>query len=292
MTKPNETGDWGIDRRTVLKGAATGTGIGVAGLSGFSGTVGAKGRGKGASEPCDGCGGLLAKYEWEDGEFMFEKGRESLAIEGSDFDLTVTKWNDDGEPLAFDWSSDDGIYDATCLTVKTGEDTFKQEGDWRTSGSFDAAEWDEEGPVQAISYVALCIECAFWQVDFGVGTVPELYTEGEYPRDTYGDDERDLLAAQTHGRGTGECGDLSKWTVNNGKSAKVEVKDRIDISSDLSEATIKFEVLETEHVHFGVWEMPGPFDKAEIPWGPRYALINEPELEPGDYEWTVELPTV
>jgi hypothetical protein len=289
MTKPKNRGRR-INRRTVLRGAATGTGIGVVGLSGFSGTVGANGRGKAASEPCDDCGALLAKYEWDDGEFVFEKGRESLDIDGSDFDLTVTDANDDGEPLAFDWSSDDGIYDATCLTVKTGEDTFKQEGDWRTSGSFHATEYDENSPVQAISYVALCIECAFWQVDFGTGTVPTLYTEGEEQRDTYGNsDERTLLAAATHGRYGGGCGSVNK-TMWEGRKPHVVISSFEVTPGD--QATVEFEVTETEHVHFGVWEMPGPFDKSEIPWGVRYDLINEESLEPGTYSWNLSLPSV
>lgn len=280
-----------ITRRSTLQSIAAGTAL----IGGLGTGVGAAGESS-KVDPCEDCGSLLTKYEWEDGGFVWEKGRDSLNIDGDDFEITVTETNEEGEPLAFEWASVDpldsgGLYDATCLTVKTGEGVFKVDCGWRTSGSFDARNYDDDDPVQAISNLALCIRCAFWQVDFGVGPVPELYTDGEYPRDEYNDGERWLLAAQTHGRGTGECSDLSKWTVNEDNSDAVVVGDRIQINDDLSEATIAFEVLEREHVHFGAWEMPGPFDKSEMEFGPRYDLIEVEDLEPGDYEWTIALPT-
>lgn len=281
----------GIDRRTVLKGTAAATGAGVVGLSGFTGTVGAKGH-KGGSEPCEGCGGLLAKYEWDEeaGEFDFEKGRDSLAIDKDDFTFSNMDWKEeDNEILGFDWSSEYGIYDATCLTVKTGAGTFQKDGTWRNSGSFDVTEYDDEPPYQAVSYVALCIECAFWQVDFGTGTVPTLYTEGEEPRDTYGNsDERTLLAAATRGRYGRGCDyvETKTWDANPNV-----VVDDFEVNPG-DQATVTFTVKETEHVHFGTWEMPGPFDKNEIPWGPRYDLIDEESLGPGSYNWTIDLPSV
>ncbi|MFB6197451.1 MAG: SdrD B-like domain-containing protein, partial [Halobacteriaceae archaeon] len=146
-----------------------------------------------------GCVDLLTKYEWDEdaSEFVWEKGRSSLGIDGDQFNITVTDTNDDGEPLGFEFDSidnanGDGIYEATQLQVKAGTDTVIKQYDWASTGTYHV---DGE---PAISNFTLCINDAMWQLDFGTDDAPNLNTEDPATREGYGGG-RELIRAAVYG---------------------------------------------------------------------------------------------
>lgn len=295
---PNRTTDseTGIDRRTVLKSTAIATGVGLVGVSGFTGAAAAKGH-KGVGKVECGCGTLLAKYEWKDGEFVFDKGRDSLGINGDEFEFTNIETNEDGEPLAFEWESysydevdprngtvPGHIYDVSCLTVKAGQDVETVEDlNWASSGEY------ERDDKYAISNVQFCIECAFWQVDLGEGEVPEFYTEDPETSESYHPPA--LIAYGTNGRGSQECDDVATGTSRG--LANVDFGGFNYDLDDLSWMSATFTVTgdEPQELHLVASEMPGPFERDEIAWGPRYDLVHD-TFAPGEHTITIDLPTV
>ena len=97
---------------------------------------------------------LLAKYEVEDEEFVFEKDSDYLEV-GEAFEFTVTGRKDEDEVVAFDVEDPTGVCDIYKLSVKTGEGVFRKSVE-DTSGNFDADEFDGSDPVQAVSNVIIC----------------------------------------------------------------------------------------------------------------------------------------
>lgn len=299
-----ENTDFRPKRRTVLKG------VGAAGLVGAAGVSPAVAD-KGGNDPCEGCGTLLTKYEFDEdaGEFVWEKGHDGLNINGDEFDITITEWNEDGEPLCIEVESitqmdgpkmdpDKGIYEFSCSTVKSGQETDTADYDW-------ASGFEHCQDKYAISNFALCINDRFWQADFGTGPAPTLYTESS-ERDGYGEDldgdgenERELIMAGVYGP-PNRVGNPSYLNDDNidgvnvlpGANGKKDF-DLYDADGNLVsngdmgeavEAEVQFEITSDDPVqlHIGVWEMPGPYDKGDIPWAPLHDKV-EQTYDPGDY---------
>jgi hypothetical protein len=180
-------------RRSVLRAIGAG-GVGSVGLAGAvsgrsDGKGGPNGKGKPGSKsssrtrhngcPCPDGQTLLAKYEVQDGEFVFEKGRETLGVDGDQFTFSevVTKNGEDDEIVGFDWDS--GSLCVTSVTVKYGPETetvdvcedatdecdvIQNEGcAGSTCGSVAVEEY-------AVSYVAFCTR-VLWQLDLVTGSV-------------------------------------------------------------------------------------------------------------------------
>ena len=253
-----------VTRRTIL-----GVSGGVIGAGALSSTVTANGQGNSGGPPGGGPPGgppdgkntcpegtvLLAKYEVEGDEFVFEKDSDYLGV-GDAFDLTVTKTKDgdDGEILAFEIEDPLGVYDIRTLSVKAGPNVFRKQID-DTDGEFDAEEFDDSPPVQAISNVLVCAR-VWWQVDFGRGEVPE-------PPDY---DLEDLPYAAT-GNGTEDT--ITNPSVNRADFPRFDYVDVVEppgIEIDLDEgtATIEFKNNTAEQMHLASFETPGEFSLGEI----------------------------
>jgi hypothetical protein len=216
-----------VGRRSVLATAG-----GVIATSGLSSVAAAGGpppeRGNGDDAPgrdgdTPGGGGpkntcpegtvLLAKYELAGGEFEYEKDSDYLEV-GDAFEFTVTETKDGGEVLAFDFEDPTGVYDVHTVSVQTGEGVFRKETD-DTHGSFDAREYDDSHPVQAVRNVLLCAK-VWWQLDFARGEVP-------IPPD-YGNSDADLVYAAT---GDGTDDSVTNPSLNrDGSSDFVDVPDK------------------------------------------------------------------
>lgn len=109
-----------------------------------------------AKNTCPEDAAMLAKYEVEGGEFVYEKDSDYLEA-GDAFEFSVTETKDGDEVLAFEVTDPEGVYDIYTLSVKTGDGVFRKEID-DTSGEFNAAEFDDSPPVQAISNVTTAID--------------------------------------------------------------------------------------------------------------------------------------
>lgn len=292
-------GNYGKTRRSVLKGVGAAGGVAMLGTTPAIADEG----NEGGNDPCEGCGTLLTKYEWEDGEFVWEKGRDSLGIDGDEFDLSITDTNDDGEPLCFEFDSIDnrggvGIYEGTCLTVKAGQGEEQVDlGGWTSDYEYCVPD------KYAISNFALCIDEAMWQMDFGTGDPPLLNTEDPATREGYGENSgRDLIRAAVHGPPNRD----ENFSFTNDVDGVDVISSAFELSdedgnsvtndppsSDATEAELTFEVTASEalELHLGVWEMPGPYDKDDIPWGPRYDLVHD-TFDPGEHTIAVDVPSV
>lgn len=282
-----------LTRRGALKAAAT---IGITSTAiGLAAGRGAPQGIVGGQDPCEGCGALLTKYEWEDGEFVWEKGRDSLGINGDEFDITVTEYNEDGEPLCIEVDSivhpkdNEPIYDFSCSTVKSGQDIDKVNYDW-------ASGFEHCQEKYAISNFALCINEVFWQWDWGTGPAVDLNTEDPNDKTWYqanNNDPRHLLAARQDGGDVkGAASFESIPTDGNGNPTLVEnVTYR---AVDGSTLAIDFDVVGSDQLdlHLTSQELPGPAgDNWEIPWGPMYDIVEGTYSGTGN-TMTVDIPTL
>lgn len=282
------------------------------------------------------CGDLLTHYAYDDEteEFVWTDGRDSLAIngetatrDGSEFDVEITETNDAGEPTSITFDSinqfngpnqnpDVGVYEATCATIRTTEGTETVEfSEWVSNGTLTSS----DGSIASFS---LCINDAMWQADFGTGPKPTLFTESNdrdgYGEDTDGDGEidRELIMAAVHGPPNRDENpsylkdtDIDGVNVLPGANGKKDfdlfAEDGTLISDDSAldigdavEAEVQFEITSDEPIqlHIGIWEMPGPYDKGDIPWAPLFDAV-EQTYDPGDYPdgqvtERVELPRI
>lgn len=190
---------------------------------------------------------LLAKYEIEGGEFKFEKDSGFLEA-GDAFDLTVTETKEDKEVLAFDFNSIDDVYDVHTISVKTGAGVFRKPVD-SYEGSFDAQEYDDEGPVQAISNVLLCSK-VFWQADLGIRDVPQT--------PNYEDADASLVRAAL-GNSTSPT-KAENPTEDGGGFPDIGADEEFNI--DFDEGTIEIGFTgntDSQKIHLASFERPGPF---------------------------------
>jgi len=293
--------DGNVSRRNIIK-----TGTGLVALGAVPQVTGAKpgrgngnngrgnGNGNGGGPPADAKNTcpegtvLLAKYEVRDGEFVFEKDSDYLEA-GDSFEFTIERTKDGGEIVAFTVEDPEGIYDIKELSVKTGEGVFRQTVNG-TEGTFDAADYDNDGPVQAVSNVLLCAE-VLWQLDFGRGQVPEP------PR--YSDGRIDDLVLAAKGNGTEDSienpitnydeaddnsSDRSRDFVN-----VVPEPEQFDIGLSAGTAFIEFEDNTADRLHLASFETPGPYRAPEIESQELYDVAYF--TESGEGSLTVDLPT-
>ena len=201
----------------------------------------------GAKNTCPEGTVLLAKYEIEDGAFNFEKDSGFLEA-GDAFDLTVTETKENEEVLAFDFDSVDDVYDVHTISVKTGAGVFRKTVD-NYEGSFDAREYDSEGPVQAISNVLLCSK-VFWQADLGIGDVPQP--------PNYSESDAKLVRAAL-GNSTPPT-KAENPTGDGGGFPDIGADEEFDI--DFDEGTIEIGFTgntDSQKIHLASFERPGPF---------------------------------
>lgn len=273
----------GIHRRTIMRSAIAGAGL--AGISGLSSAT----PGHGGYDPCEGCGSLLTKYEWadpdEDGEyeFVFEKGRDNLDINGDEFDLTVTT-DDEGEPTKVKVESilgpcsGDPIYHFDCGTVKAGPEARSLDTDAGTHVT--TIEADDK---YAISNFALCISEVHWQWDLGTGPAVDFYDEG-CRSDVYDDEE---LLASYNRSGYDDQG----ATDRSGNYPNVTFKEAV-YSDGPKAVTVWFEVQnEDEELHLVSQELPDDSRLDTIPFGPMYDTVDD-VFGVGEHSMTVELPSL
>jgi hypothetical protein len=233
---------------------------------------------------------LLAKYNLDDnGEFVFETGREELGIDGTEITISnvVTKPSEPSQVVGFDW--DAGVYDVHSVGVKFGTEVERWSlDDPATTGTIDVRDrYQGEQPIPAISNVIFCIR-VHWQVDFGIGPVlnPPRYGNGS------GDSELVMAAF-------GRSPESDQYDENPAVGPYVTHKpirilgepDRFDLSDGT--ATVRFAVIGSESVpvHLASFETPGRFKGSEIR---SQVLLESAELvaDPGVHELEVPLPTL
>jgi hypothetical protein len=158
MTDESDNNEWGIDRRTVLKGAAVG-----AGIAAMPGLASAKGHG-GGGKPC------FKDFECREGatyvkiEFVeyYEEEEEYVCefVEETDTGLvsidSYTSKDGDCEPTSVDWSVADG-YVATKVMAYGGTDCTKVEDLDSTGGTFEPELVNSGGNTAAISNLQFCL---------------------------------------------------------------------------------------------------------------------------------------
>lgn len=249
-------------RRTVIGAAGSALALGaVPGLA----SAGGKGKGGGdngggppsdAKNSCPEGTVLLAKYEVEEGEFVFEEDSDFLET-GDVFEFTITDTKDGGEVLAFDFEDSKGAYDVHTISVKTGAGVFQKsfEEEKKYRGSFDAKKFDTEDPVQAVSNVLICSK-VFWQVDLGIREIPE-------PPNYSQSDSILLLAAI--GDSTGQRKNPSAGSTEGeyqlDEDTKITFDSKFDIPEEGGTANIHFSGNdEGKNIHLASFERPGPFD--------------------------------
>lgn len=271
-----------LSRRTLLKAAGAGVAL----------SVGMSGVGSARPTTCPEGLTLLAKYNTGDPdgdgeeEFVFEKGRESLNVGAG----SITFFNvvrKEGEVVSFEF--DASPYYVNSITVKAGPNTYTKviEGE---SGSFDVREFDDQGPVQAISNVLFCKD-VFWQLDFGEGE-PE-----QPPR--YGDESpSDLILAALSDRqiDTFQNPSFGPDGSPNGDAIELlndyfeNLDDTKLTDEDATDAKIRFgKANESFAVHIAAWEMPGPFDRGDL--DDQVLYDSDTTSAAGDLELEVSLPT-
>jgi len=226
------------------------------------------------------------------GKFVFEKDSEYLEV-GDAFDFTITDTKDDREGLGFEVSNaeqvedcNEGVYNIHMPSVKKGECVFRKIIDG-TSGSFEAGNFDEDPPVQAVSNVLLCAK-VWWQVDFGRGEPPQP------PRYGNGDRNTDpILAATGNGTESSIVKPITNWDERGSDWAYVNVIDdneKFDIDIDEGTATIEFEDNEAEQLHLASFETSGEYKRCEIDYQDLFDVEYWTEEDDGELE--VDIPTV
>lgn len=153
-----------LSRRTVLKGTVAG----ALGSSAFSGLASATGNSQGQSQSCSCPSGtrLVAKFENEDGELVFEKtDTEMSPSDNFSFSNISYKEDDPEEIMSLEWDS--FPYTVTEVVIKTGDGCFDSESDAVSidseepgSGSIDVSEIGKK----ALSNIHFCAP-AFFQLD-------------------------------------------------------------------------------------------------------------------------------
>jgi hypothetical protein len=225
---------------------------------------------------------LLAKYEVEDGKFVFEKSSDFLEA-GDAFEFTINKTKDGGEVLAFSFKDPKEVYDIHTASVKTGAGIFEKEftgtdskGDYE--GSFDARTKDDDGPVQAISNVLLCSK-VFWQVDLGVGEVPQP--------PNYSNSDATLLRAAL-GDSTGKS-----MTTGDGLGTYKGIESDMEFDFGDGTATIGFSGnTDGRRVHLASFERPGPFNSTKNTEFGFQDLFDSVSTTSESMTLTVDVPTL
>lgn len=303
-------------RRALLKkvGAVAVASGGVFAAAGAGGKPDWAGNG-----PCDGA--LLAKYEVEDGEFLYEKGEGDVLS----FDIADTK--DGDEILAFDWevtglnylsglnvfqhpfSSTLSYLYISSVIVKTGDGTFHiqtNDSDENNMGEVDVRNLDDAGPNEAVSFVAFCYD-VYWQVDFATDEVVLSNIDsltGEYTKPSaYSGDTRIMAAAVKHdacppttGEGLNhQCqnGIENPRYMKNGRHGVHITNSKFDISTGL--VSVEFEVNRNNPIGMSLasFEMPGPWHSGEINGYSVLFDATEGTFAPGNtHEMTINIPTV
>lgn len=268
-----------ITRRSVLQSSGMIAGLGVAGQT-VSARPGNAGNG---SCTCPDDLALLAKYEYDDetSQLEFEEGYEPLDIDGSEITFSDIVTKEDDEILAFSWDSDP--YYVTSVTVKAGREclTLEQSG---TSGTVDLRELIDDDPIPAVSHVSFC-KIVYFQVDF-----VEEDTPIEPPR--YGGEG--LISAMV--------GDSEQGRIDQRKFGFASLLDqddwKISVSSDVTTASVEFEVVEQpeEPLLLASYEMPGPLALSGS--RPEIDLQNLVDYDTDSFDvgdegsFTVDLPQV
>lgn len=181
-----------VNRRSVLKTiGVTALGSGGVGLSSAKGSGGNGGSlpngngppGKSCEDCPDGTDELFAKYEFEDGEFVFEKGDDVVDITYEYDDDTYNKDGEKGEPNFIEFEADGYVIQHVC--VYGGRDTEEGSDDGGLT-EFSSNLENPGGQEAAISNVVFCgieePDPVYWQVDFGLGSEPPeppFYSEKE-----------------------------------------------------------------------------------------------------------------
>lgn len=238
---------------------------------------------------------LLAKYEVEDGELVYEKDGDFLNV-GDDYTFEVTDTKDDGEILGFEVETDDttdDIYPFDGLTVKTGEGCYQKTAllsdenmslEGGQSETFDARNFDEDDPVQAVSNVQICTRPS-WQADFGTGPVPEPPAYGQSA------DSELIMAEFGTGRTDPDASDPDK--DERPGDFGVDVSDGFDVEDGT--ISVEFAVAEDDtDLHLAVFNKPGPGNEIELP--PENQELHDKQRKTytegeGD-TLTVDLPSV
>jgi hypothetical protein len=221
---------------------------------------------------------LLAKYELEDGRFVYETESEFLEA-GDAFDLAATGTKDGGEVLAFEFGDPQEVYDIHTVSVKTGAGVFQKAVE-DYEGSFDARDYDEDDPVQAVSNVLLCSK-VFWQVDFGIGEVPE-------PPD-YSKSDALLLRA-----GLGESTDDIEKTTDDGLGTYRGIEPDPEFAVDFAAGTVEIGFrgnTDGRRLHLASFERPGPFESTKSTEFEYQDLFDASDTTAEAGTLTVDIPT-
>lgn len=184
-----------LNRRRVLQSIGA---VGVAGIIG-TGPVTAGG----GEAPCECPDGTVAwgKYEFEECEFVFEKG-ENFELDGGGFLVEITNWTskdgEDCEPVTVEYDVADG-YTVTQICAFGGTDT---EITTDSDGTYDSDLETDGGQRAAISHLTFCLGEAFggYQIDLIYGDPIEQF---DPESDVTYDDENRLLQDYWSGDGLG-----------------------------------------------------------------------------------------
>lgn len=149
----------GIDRRKLLKRTGT-VGVGLLGGSALVGSAGARGPPEGRGPPgsngppgqscsCDDSDGdFIAKYEFEDGSFVFEDGDDVVEIT-----VVEVKDDDEDEPITVEFEADGFVVQSVCVFGGLDTDSIEDED------GVERFETDLENPggqQAAISNITFC----------------------------------------------------------------------------------------------------------------------------------------
>jgi len=275
-----------FSRRSVISTAGGIAAIGsIPGIVSAAGTKNGRGKGNGrkdkqddnkgggppsdAKNTCPDGTALLAKYEVNNGEFKFEKDSDFLEV-GDAFDFTITETKEGEEVLAFEVEDASSTYDITTLSVKTGEGVFEEEGE-DYFRHFDARDYDDSDPVQAISNVLLC-SSVYWQADLGFGEPPAIadYNESkaELLRATLGDSTNESVSTTcdgylSPGEENDDCtfNDIGERPSYEG--VKITSEPEFDVNWNEGTITVDFNNENNRRVHLVSFERPGPFNSRE-----------------------------
>ena len=144
-----------LPRRTYLAAIGAATTLGLGGLA-YTASEPTQAQPpvsvqRGANE-CDPPNQLLAKWEWDDGQFVFEKGDQDAVT------ITNVELDEEGEPVGVTYEANQPV---CTVSIKAGQLVIEFPGN-TTGGSIDLRDFDTlfDGPVRAISNIAFCIRPA------------------------------------------------------------------------------------------------------------------------------------